>query len=99
MMAKREKKSIHKVQMTERKRQIIQQLLQEYDIETAEDIHDAFKELDYQKARSLCYFRDKPRRKDVLTIEVGENESAKYWLSVLNGLNKPRSQGYPDYLY
>ena len=37
MMAKREKKPIHKVQMTEGKRQIIQQLLQEYDIETAED--------------------------------------------------------------
>jgi len=38
MMAKREKKPIHKVVMTEGKRQIIQQLLQEYDIETAEDI-------------------------------------------------------------
>ena len=37
MMAKREKKPVHKVQMTEGKRQIIQQLLQEYDIETAED--------------------------------------------------------------
>ena len=24
--------------------------------------------------------------KEVLTIEVGENESSKYWLSVLNGL-------------
>nr|WP_314639705.1 transposase [Stomatobaculum longum] len=31
--------------MTEGKRQIIQQLLQEYDIETAEDIHDALKDL------------------------------------------------------
>lgn len=30
-MAKREKKPIHKVVMTEGKRQIIQQLLQEYD--------------------------------------------------------------------
>ena len=30
MMAKREKKPVHKVQMTEGKRQIIQQLLQEY---------------------------------------------------------------------
>ncbi len=37
-MARREKKPIYKVQMTERKRQIVQQLLQEYDIETAEDI-------------------------------------------------------------
>lgn len=25
-------------------------------------------------------------RKEVLTIEMGENESSKYWLSVLNGL-------------
>ena len=31
--------------MTEGKRQIIQQLLQEYDIETDEDIHDALKDL------------------------------------------------------
>ena len=38
MMAKREKKPIHKVEMTESKHQIIQQLLQEYDIETAEDM-------------------------------------------------------------
>ena len=36
MMTKREKKPIHKVEMTEGKRKIIQQLLQEYDIETAE---------------------------------------------------------------
>ena len=34
------KKPIHKVVMTEGERQIIQQLLQEYDIETAEDIQD-----------------------------------------------------------
>ena len=34
-MAK-EKKPVHKVQMTDGKRQIIQQLLQEYDIATAE---------------------------------------------------------------
>ena len=40
----REKKTVHKVQMTDGKRQIIQQLLQEYDIETAEDIQDALKE-------------------------------------------------------
>lgn len=44
-MAKREKQPIHKVQMTDGKRQIIQQLLQEYDIETAEDIQDALKDL------------------------------------------------------
>lgn len=44
-MAKREKKQVHKVEMTEGKRQIIQQLLQEYDIETAEDIQNALKDL------------------------------------------------------
>ena len=41
----REKKPVHKVQMTEGKRNIIHQLLQEYDIETAEDIQDALKDL------------------------------------------------------
>ena len=41
----REKKTVHKVQMTDGKRQIIQQRLQEYDIETAEDIQDALKDL------------------------------------------------------
>ena len=44
-MAKREEKPIHKIIMTEGKRNIIQQLLQEYDIETAEDIQDALKDL------------------------------------------------------
>ena len=44
-MARREKKPVHKVVMTEAKRNIIQQLLQEYDIETAEDIQDALKDL------------------------------------------------------
>lgn len=41
----REKKLVHKVVMTEGKRNIIQQLLQEYDIQTAEDIQDALKDL------------------------------------------------------
>ena len=41
----REKKPVHKVQMTEGKRNIIHQLLQEYDIETDEDIQDALKDL------------------------------------------------------
>ena len=33
--------------------------------------------------------------KEVLTIEVGENESSKYWLSVLNGL---KNRGVKDIL-
>ena len=44
-MARREKKPVHKVVKNEGKRNIIQQLLQEYDIETAEDIQDALKDL------------------------------------------------------
>ena len=44
-MARREKNPVHKVVMTEGKRNIIQQLLQEYDIETAEDIQDVLKDL------------------------------------------------------
>ena len=43
-MARREKKPGHKVVMTEGKRNIIHQLLQEYDIETADDIQEALKE-------------------------------------------------------
>lgn len=41
----REKKPVHKVQMTEGKRNIIRQLLQEYEIESAQDIQDALKDL------------------------------------------------------
>lgn len=41
----REKKPVHKVVMTEGKREIIRQLLNEYDIETAADIQDALKDL------------------------------------------------------
>ena len=43
-MAK-EKKQIHKVEMTEGKRNIIRQLLEEYEIETAKDIQEALKDL------------------------------------------------------
>ena len=44
-MARREKKPVHKVIMTEGKRNIIRQMLNEYDIQTAEDIQDALKDL------------------------------------------------------
>ena len=40
----RQKKPVHRVQMTEGKRNIIHQLLEEYDIQTAEDIQDALKD-------------------------------------------------------
>lgn len=44
-MARREKKPVHHVQMTEGKRAIIQRLLQEYEIESAQDIQEALKDL------------------------------------------------------
>lgn len=34
-------------------------------------------------------------KKEVLTIQVGENESSKYWLAVLNE-QKQRGKRYPD---
>ncbi len=37
----KKKEKVHKVQMTDGKRAIIQQLLEEYDIETAGDIQEA----------------------------------------------------------
>ena len=40
----RQKKPVHRVQMTEGKRNIIHQLLEEYDIQSAEDIQDALKD-------------------------------------------------------
>lgn len=44
-MAKKEKQSVYRVQMTEGKKQLIRQLLQEYDIESAQDIQEALKDL------------------------------------------------------
>lgn len=43
-MAK-QKKPVHRVQMTKGKRNIIRQLPEEYDIQTAEDIQDTLKDL------------------------------------------------------
>ncbi len=41
----REKKPVHRVQMTEGERNIIHQILEGHDIPTAEDIQDALKDL------------------------------------------------------
>ena len=45
IMARREKQPVHKVVMTEGKRNIVHQLLEEYDIQTVEDIQEALKDL------------------------------------------------------
>lgn len=44
-MPRKEKQPVHHVQMTEGKRNLIRALLQEYEIETAQDIQDALKDL------------------------------------------------------
>lgn len=44
-MARKERKPVHHVEMTDGKRAIIQGLLQEYDIQNAQDIQDALKDL------------------------------------------------------
>ena len=41
----RQKKPVHRVQMTEGKRNMIHQLLEEYDMQTAEDIQETLKDL------------------------------------------------------
>ena len=41
----RQKEPVHRVQMTEGKRNIIYQFLEEYDIPSVEDIQDALKDL------------------------------------------------------
>ena len=45
IMEKRERKPVHRVQMTDGKSSIIQQLLQEYNTQDAKDIQDALKDL------------------------------------------------------
>ena len=45
MARRKEKQPVHHVQMTDGKRAIIQQLFQEYEIESAQDIQDALKDL------------------------------------------------------
>ena len=45
MARRKEKQPVHHVQMTDGKREIICQLFQEYDIESAQDIQDALKDL------------------------------------------------------
>lgn len=112
-MAK-QKKPVHRVQMTEGKRNIIHQLLEEYDIQTAEDTQDALKDLLGGTIKEMMEtsegfisdvtdkilpqiedWQNRPLDKEVLTIQVGDNESSKYWLSVLNEL---KNRGVKDIL-
>lgn len=52
-----------------------------------------------KKAVYIAIGIDMDGKKDVLGMYVGENESAKYWLQILNGLKKSWRPGYIDYLH
>ena len=92
----REKKPVHRVQMTEGKRNIIHQLLEEYDIQSDEvypilyidAIHYSVRDngVIQKLAAYVILGINAKGKKEVLTISIGENESSKYWLSVLNEL-------------
>lgn len=58
-MARREKQPVHKVVMTEGKRNIVHQLLEEYDIQTVEDIQEALKAPDLYAQDFLFAFQCK----------------------------------------
>ena len=60
----REKKPVHRVQMTEGKRNIIHQLLEEYDIQSAEDIQDALKDRKRKIIDGLCC----PKNESIIII-------------------------------
>ena len=84
----REKKPVHRVQMTEGKRSIIHHI---------DAIHYSVR--DNGVIRKLAAYVipgiNAEGRKEVLTISIGENESSKYWLSVLNEL---KNRGVKDIL-
>lgn len=67
----REKKTVHKVQMTEGKRNIIRQLLEEYDIESAQDIQDALKDLLGGTIKEIL---------DQYTLELNVDQQFTQWL-------------------
>ncbi len=55
-MARKKKQPVRHVQMTDGKRAVIQQLFQEYDIASAEDIQDALKDLPGGTIKDLSGF-------------------------------------------
>ena len=61
----RAKKPVHHVRMIGGKRNIIRQLLEEYDIETAEDIQDALKDLLGGAIKEICPPHHHPTLKQV----------------------------------
>ena len=69
----REKKSVHKVQMTDGKRNIIRQLLEEYEIESAQDIQDALKDLPVSYTHLDVYKRQAQINYHTALLSTGTN--------------------------
>ena len=84
-----------KDKLSEGKRNIIANLIEEYDIQTSEDIQDTLKyllggtienmlkaELDNHIIQKLAAYIilgiNEEGKKEVLSIQIGENESSKY---------------------
>ena len=91
-MAKREKIPAHKVVMTEGKRNIIQQLLQEYDIETAKDIQDALKDLLVEPLKRWC------KQKWITSEDLVSDVTDKILSKIEDWQNRPLDGVYP-FLY
>ncbi len=106
----RKKKPVHRVQMTEEKRNIRKifpiLIKRSFPCMPKECLPGRFLKLSkiFMALRlpKACYLRDswnlhegKKGKKEVLTISVGNNESAKYWLSVMNEL---KNRGVKDVL-
>ena len=47
-----------------------------------------------KKAVYIIIVLEIDEQRDILGMYIGENESAKFWLTVLNNLKKPRGCGY-----
>ena len=81
-MAK-QKKPVHRVEMTEGKRNIIRQLLEEYDIETAEQAKETHRmEIVndiYKKLHDLDYFLLRYGPKDVAKYVEDDSTVSKYY--------------------
>ena len=74
-MTRKPRKPVHHVEMTEGKREIIRGLLEEYDIESAQDIQDALKDLNLRsKKTSEGYFGYRPE--DHIDIRKGNDHKA-----------------------
>ena len=91
-MARKEKQPVHHVQMTDGKRAIIQQLLQEYDIETAEDIQDALE-------NSACRKRNDPAGTEVFGSTARDLKLYKAYDQVGHGAEYQRNGEGSDHEY